>query len=201
MSSSKRKQRNRLVPYFLLDFIRFLFAYKVLRLYDRIKVIGRVLLRWLLAFYAPFYLWLLARLVSNYWTASAGPFDLIKPAWLGYLPTPFFSPVSGNALNWLFVLLLAVLWTLAGVAMLNGLTERVINAERIEERWRKACLHVGLVTETNLTGEDVKEFPAVISASDKVLIIEGKGYTPEKIRERRAELSSAMGVFIGDVAF
>lgn len=201
MNSNKRKRRNKLLPHFLFDFIRFLFAYKVLRLYDRMKVIGHVLLRWVLAFYVPFYLWLLARLVSSYWTASAGPFDLIKPAWLGYLPTPFFSPVSGNALNWLFVLLLGVLWTMAGVAMLNGLTERVINAERIEERWRKACLHVGLVTETNLTGEDVKEFPPVISASDKVLIIEGKGYTPEKIRERRAEISSAMGVFVGDVSF
>ena len=202
--SARRKierRRNLLLPYFLPDILRFLLAYKVLRVYDRCKVVlFLVLLRWAVVFYLPFYVWLAANLVTKYWGVGFGPLNRIGPLWVSFIPLPFFEASSSSALDSLFCIVVGLLWFLAGVGLLNRRVESVINCERIERRWRRACLHVGLVTHSNL-GEDVKEFPEVLHAGGDTMIVNAKGFTPERVNEMRWELSQALGLVVSDVAY
>jgi DNA segregation ATPase FtsK/SpoIIIE-like protein len=140
--------------------------------------------------------------VKYFWSWNGGPADSVLPFFLGWLPMPFFRPIDGNIIEWLLCILVGVLWALVGSVMLNIIVERGVTCERIEEKWRRACLHVGLVTSTNLIpDEDVKEFPPVVTVTPKTFVIQSKGFTPEHIQEKRIELSGAMGLFIGDVGF
>jgi hypothetical protein len=126
----------------------------------------------------------------------------VVPFFVGWIALPYLKPIDGGVLTWLACILVGVLWTLAGSVMLNIIIDRIVARERIEEKWRRACLHVGLVTSTNLIpDEDVKEHPPCVFVTPKTFVIQSKGFTPEIIQERRTELSGAMGLFIGDVGF
>lgn len=200
MSTSKKK--NLILPHYVLQIVRFLLAYQAMRVFDRLKIVGGTLLRWTAFFYVPLGVWMLGGVTKYFLNWNGGPFETALPFFVGWLPLPFFYPSSGNVLAWALCILLGVLWAMASSVVLNVIVERAINCERIEEKWRRACLHVGLVTSTNLEPEnDVKEFPPVVSVTPKAFVIQSKGFTPEIIQEKRTELSAAMGVFIGDVSF
>ncbi|NUO81224.1 hypothetical protein HUU05_14185 [candidate division KSB1 bacterium] len=205
MNSNKMsggRRRNLLLPYFIVHLARFLLAYQALRTYDRVKIVGRVLFKWLVVFYVPVYVWLASNLLKFFWNWDGGPAESVLPFFVGWIPLPFFHPISGSVLGWLLCGLVGVAWLLVSSALLNVVVERGVAFERLEEKWRRACLHVGLVTSTNLIPqEEVKEFPPVISVTPNSFVVQSKGVTPEMIQEKRTELSAAMGLFLGDVGF
>lgn len=202
MNASKAQKKNLLLPHYVLQLARFLFGYQAMRFYDRVKIVGKTLLKWLAIFYTPVYFWIVSNVVKYFWSWNGGPADSVLPFFFGWLPLPFFRPIDGNILEWLLCILVGILWALVGSVMLNIVVERSVECERIETKWRRACLHVGLVTSTNLIpDEDVKEFPPVVTVTPKAFIVQSKGITPEKIQDVRVELSAAMGLFIGDVGF
>jgi hypothetical protein len=202
MNASKAKKKNLLLPHYVLQIARFLFAYQAMRVYDRVKIVAKTLLKWLAIFYTPVYFWIVSNVVKYFWNWNGGPADSVLPFFLGWLPLPFFRPIDGNIFDWLLCILVGALWALVSSIMLNIIVERGVTYERIEEKWRRACLHVGLVTSTNLIPEeDVKEYPPVVTVTPKTFVIQSKGFTPEIIQEKRTELSGAMGLFIGDVGF
>ena len=202
MKASETKKKNLLLPHYVLHIARFLFGYQAMRFYDRVKIIGKVLLRWLAIFYTPVYFWGFSNAMKYFWNWNGGPADSVLPFFFGWLPLPLFRPISGNFFEWLLCILVGVLWALVGQVMLNIIVERIVSEERIEKKWRRACLHVGLVTSTNLIpDEDVKEYPPVVTVTAKTFVIQSKGITPEAIQDKRTELSGAMGLFIGDVGF
>ena len=97
--------------------------------------------------------------------------------------------------------LIAIAWALINLVVLNVLVNG-IHVDRIEERWRAACLHVGLVTATNLNPEnELKEFPLCVSVNPKSFIVKALGVVPEMIIAKRQELSSDLGLFLGDVGY
>lgn len=202
MNVSKAKKKNLLLPHYVLQIVRFLFAYQALRLFDRVKIVGKALLRWMAIFYVPIYVWTLGNVVKYFWNWNGGPAESVLPFFVGLIPVPFFYPISGNVFAWLLCILVGILWALVSSVILNIIVERGVTYERIEEKWRRACLHIGLVTNTNLLpDEDVKEYPPVVSVMPTAFVIQAKGFTPEIIQEKRPELASAMGLFIGDVGF
>lgn len=202
MSAKALQRKNLLLPHFVVYFARFLFGYQALRLFDRLKIVSAALLRWLAVFYVPVYIWLMGNLVKYFWGWSQESSGEVWPYFWGWLPLPFFYPNEGDFASWLLCHLVGLMWACASMVLLNQIVQRKVAFERIEEKWRRACLHVGLVTNTNLQPlEDVKEYPHVVSVSPVAFIIKAKGFTPEIIQEKRTELASAMGLFLGNVEF
>jgi hypothetical protein len=202
MNAGKAKRKNLLLPYYVLDILRFVLGYQALRAYDRLKMVVKILLRWLLFFYVPIYVWTLGNAVRHFWNWNGGPAESVLPFFVGWLPVPFFYPIGGGIAGWLVCVLFSLVWFMTGSAVLNVMVERGVNYERLEEKWRRACLHIGLVTQTNLEpDQDVREYPPVVSVTSDSFVIHSKGFTPEIIQEKRTELSAGMGLFIGDVGF
>lgn len=202
MNANEAKKKNLLLPHYIIGITKFLVGYQALRLYDRIKIVRRLLLRWLAVFYAPIYIWLIANVVKYFWGWSGGPASSVLPFFLGWIPLPLLQPIGGNFFEWVLCILIDIGWLIVGSIMLNIVIERGINFERIEEKWRRACLQTGLTTATNMEPEnDVKEYPPVVSITPEFFIVESKGITPEQIQEKRVELSGAMAIFLGDINF
>lgn len=202
MKASTSKRKNLLLPHYVIHILRFLLGYQALRLFDRVKIVGVALLRWLAVFYVPIYIWLAGNVMSYFWGWPQESAEPVLPYFLGWIPVPFFHPSGESFFTWLVCHLVGVLWALVSSALLNLIVQRRVAYERIEEKWRRACLHVGLVTNTNLLPEeDVKEYPPVVSVTPVSFVIKAKGFTPEIIQEKRTELASAMGLFLGNVEF
>jgi hypothetical protein len=202
MKKMADKKKNLLLPYYVWDIGRFLLCYQALRLYDRVKIVLNILLRWLLVFGFPLYVWIFFQVMRYYWGWDGGLVAAVMPLWLGWMPLPFFQPVSGSIFGWAVCILIGIVWLMLGSTALNMMTERGVTYERIEEKWRRACLHVGLTTNVNLEPDkDVREYPPVVSVRPRSFVIQSKGITPETIQTLRTELSAAMGVFLGDVGF
>lgn len=205
MNEAKSKLRgNLLFPSFIIKILKFLFGYKALRFYDKFRILRSLLLRWLLFFYAPVIIWVLLNATKFLWSRSGEMINIFPIFLSGFLPVPFFRPLTGfESLGWVMICLaLGIGWLMINLVVLNVMTNKGIVDVRIEELWRKACLHVGLTCQTNLEPEsDLKEYPNVVSVNPKSFIVNAKGFTPEKIQERRAELSAAMNLFLGDIGY
>ncbi|MBD3339309.1 MAG: DUF87 domain-containing protein [Candidatus Lokiarchaeota archaeon] len=135
---------------------------------------------------------------------SKGRYQIaIVPCFISGVPVPFFKPLvksDNSALE--TCLVLGMLWIMVSIILLNILSRKYLSFESIESKWRRACLHIGLTTQTNLQPDkDVKEFPTIVSVNPESFVVSSKGITPEQIQERRAELNSSMGLFIGDVRY
>jgi hypothetical protein len=199
--SDKPKRTNLLLPVFVIKIGKFLFGYKALRLYDRVRVVKNLLFRWTLFFYTPVFIWVLINTSKLLWAENKEIIN-VMPCFVNLIPVPFFKPVVHSPLIFVLCVLLDLAWVMIGIVVLNVMTDKMVSLERIEEKWRRACLHVGLTCQTNLEPEkDVKEFPSVVSVNPRTFIVTAKGFTPEKIQERRAELSADMNLFFGDIGY
>ena len=202
MSEQKKKRVNLLVPVFIIKLLKFLFGYKAMRFYDKFRILRSLLLRWTLFFYSPVLIWVLINSTKFLWAESK---DIIKimPCFIsGFIPVPFFKPVIESNSGLILCVLLGIAWIMINLVVLNVMTDKGIVAVRIEDIWRKACLHTGLTCQTNLEPEkDVKEFPNVVSVNPRSFVVNAKGFTPELISQKRAELSASMNLFLGDVGY
>ena len=202
MNNKKDQRRNLLLPWFLVDLYRFLFEYKVLRAFDRVKLVVSVLVRWLIVFYIPIWLWLLGNLLNLYWAFPIKFVENIIPAFVSCLPLPFFESSEPGILNVIQWVLIDLAWLFVGLGTLNTMVAKSLNGIRIEALWRKACLYIGLVTKTNLGKDETgKDYPEILSATDRTFHIQAKGFTPDAILQKRLELSGAMGLWIGDITY
>ena len=202
MSEQKKKRGNLLVPVFIIKLLKFLLGYKAMRFYDKFRILRSLLLRWTLFFYSPVFIWVLVNSTKFLWAESKEAINIMPCFVCGIIPVPFFKPVIESNSGLILCVLLGIAWIVINLVVLNVMTDKGIVAVRIEDIWRKACLHVGLTCQTNLQPEkDLKEFPNVISVNPRSFIVTAKGFTPEKIQEKRAELSASMNLFLGDMGY
>ena len=202
MSEPKKYRGNLLLPGFIITIAKFLFGYKALRFYDKYRILRSLLWRWYLFFYAPVIIWVLINSMKFLWAESNEPMRIMPWFISGFIPIPFFKPVAQSNSGLMLCVLLGIGWVMINLVVLNVMTEKGIVGVRIEDMWRKACLHTGLTCQTNLEpDDDVKEFPNVVSVNPRSFIVNAKGFTPEKIQERRAELSADMNLFLGDIGY
>ena len=120
----------------------------------------------------PLYLWLIVSVIRQFWNKGEG-IHVVPLFIYQYIPLPFFQPIADNQVMVLLkCFLVALFWLIVSIIVLNVWTEKAVVFERIEEKWRRACLHCGLTTDTNLlTEKDVKEHPNVISITPKYFVI------------------------------
>lgn len=202
MNDQKIKKQNLLFPSFILKLFNFVFRYKALRAFDKFSVLKSVFIRWVLVFYIPVYIWVIFHVSRFIWFKSRAMLS-ISPIFIrGVFPVPIFKPLNETVVLDLFLCVcIAIAWALINLVVLNVLVNG-IHIERIEEKWRAACLHVGLVTSTNLNPEsEIKEYPFCVSVNPRSFIVKAMGTIPERIIERRAELSGDMGLFLGDICY
>ena len=202
MSEVKTKKQNLLFPGFIIKLFNFVFRYKALRAYDKFRIVRSLFVRWVLVFYIPVYLWVIFHVSRFIWFQSSAMLSISPIFVRGVLPIPVFKPVNQNIVLDLFLCVcIAIVWALINLVVLNVFVNG-IHIERIEEKWRAACLHVGLVTATNLNpADEIKEYPYCVSVNPRSFIVKAMGYVPERIIEKRAELSGDMGLFLGDVQY
>lgn len=175
--TSKAKPKSYFFPHFMWEIPKFLFGYRGLYFSERFSIVGRALLIWLVISY-----------VLIVWVYFVEAFHWYAPFPLVWANTPELK-VPAACIDILLVVF--------AVARLNAVTWKHITRDTIEERWRRACLHVGLVMNTNLEG-DIKEFPPLVEVTPEYFVISGQGVTPERIDAIRAELSSASGLFLAN---
>lgn len=202
MNEPKVKKQNLLFPGFIIKLFNFVFRYKALRAFDKFRVLRSVFIRWVLVFYIPVCIWVIFHVSRFIWFQNSAMLSISPIFVRGVLPIPVFKPINQYiVLDLFFCICIAIAWALINLVMLNVLVNG-IHIERIEEKWRAACLHVGLVTATNLEPEnELKEYPYCVSVNPRSFIVKAMGYVPERIIEKRAELSGDMGLFLGDVGY
>ncbi len=202
MAEQKIKKQNLLFPGFIIKLFNFVFRYKALRAYDKFRVLRSVFIRWILVFYIPVYIWAGVHAIRFIWFQNSAMLSIAPIFVRGVLPVPIFKPLNEAIMLDLFLCVcIVIIGLMINLVVLNVLVNG-IQLDRIEEKWRAACLHVGLVTSTNLNPEnELKEFPFCISVNPRSFIVRAMGTVPERIIEKRAELSGDMGLFLGDVGY
>lgn len=173
-----------------------------MRFYDKVRIIKSLFLRWSLFFYSPVIIWILINSTQFLWAKEKELINIMPCFVNGLIPVPFFKPAIDSDSGMVFCVLFGIFWVMINLMVLNMMTEKGVVSVRIEDIWRKACLHTGLTCQTNLEPEkDVKEYPSVKSVNPKSFIVNAKGFTPELIQQKRAELSASMNLFIGDINY
>ena len=202
MNEVKTKKQNLLFPGFIIKLFNFVFRYKALLAFDKFRTLKSLMIRWILVFYIPVYIWVIFHVSRFIWFENSAMLSISPIFVKGFLPVPIFKPMNqNNVLDLFLCVCIAFAWALINLVVLNVLVNG-IHIDRIEEKWRAACLHVGLVTATNLNPEnELKEFPFCVSVNSKSFVVKAMGYVPERIIEKRAELSGDMGLFLGDVGY
>ena len=189
MSNKNNNSGNLLLPVFIIKLLKFLIGYKAMRFYDKFRIIKSLCLRWTLFFYSPVIIWILINSTQFLWAKEKGLIKIMPCFVKGLIPLPFIKPVSNSDSGMVLCVLFGIFWVMVNLMVLNMMTEKGVVSVRIEDIWRKACLHTGLTCQTNLEPDkDVKEYPSVKSVNPKSFIVSAKGFTPELIQQKRAEL-------------
>ena len=151
MSEQKKKRGNLLLPGFIVKIVKFIFNYKAMRFYDKVRILKSLFFRWVLVFYSPVIVWVLINSTKFLWAENKGIINIMPIFVNGTMPIPFFkSIIEGDNIGLVFCVLIGIAWIMVNLVVLNVMINGSISNVRIEDIWRKACLHVGLTCQTNL---------------------------------------------------